>query len=70
MMPKMDGFETLKEIRKHNEYKNIPVVALTAYAMLDDKDIIDKSGFDDIITKPIDILAITSKLNKLFVNRI
>lgn len=70
MMPKMDGFETLKEIRKHNEYKNIPVIALTAYAMLDDKDIIDKSGFDDIITKPIDILAITSKLNKLFVNRI
>lgn len=66
MMPKMDGFETLKEIRKHKEYDGIPVVALTAYAMLDDKDIINKSGFEDIITKPIDTITITNKLNNIF----
>ena len=66
MMPKMDGFETLKEIRKHKEYDGIPVVALTAYAMLDDKDIINKSGFEDIITKPIDTITMTNKLNYIF----
>jgi signal transduction histidine kinase/DNA-binding response OmpR family regulator len=66
MMPKMDGFETLKEIRKNREFDKIPVVALTAYAMIDDKDIINKSGFNDIITKPIDTLALTTKLNEIF----
>ena len=66
MMPKMDGFETLKEIRKNREYDKIPVVALTAYAMIDDKDIIDKSGFSDVITKPIDTVAITNKINEIF----
>jgi len=66
MMPKMDGFETLKEIRKSREYDKIPVVALTAYAMIDDKDIISKSGFNDIITKPIDTKALTSKIGELF----
>ena len=66
MMPKMDGFETLKEIRKNREYDKVPVVALTAYAMIDDKDIINKSGFNDIITKPIDTLALTTKLKEIF----
>jgi CheY-like chemotaxis protein len=66
MMPKMDGFETLKEIRKNREFDKIPVVALTAYAMIDDKDIINKSGFNDIITKPIDTLSLTTKLNEIF----
>lgn len=66
MMPKMDGFETLKEIRKNREYDKVPVVALTAYAMIDDKDIINKSGFNDIITKPIDTLVLTTKLKEIF----
>ncbi|MDZ7766206.1 MAG: response regulator [Melioribacteraceae bacterium] len=69
MMPKMDGFETLREIRKHPEYEEIPVVALTAYAMLDDKDIIDKSGFDDVLTKPIDSVRITAKLKEILKNK-
>ncbi len=66
MMPKMDGFETLREIRKHPEYNEVKVIALTAYAMLDDKDIIDRSGFDEVITKPIDSKVISEKLNEIF----
>jgi hypothetical protein len=34
--------------------------------MIDDKDIINKSGFNDIITKPIDTLALTTKLKEIF----
>ncbi len=70
MMPKMDGFETLKEIRKHAEYDEIPVIAITAYAMLDDKEIVDKSGFNDIITKPIDSEVIHSKLRIILNKRV
>lgn len=53
MMPKMDGFETIKNIRKNLDFRGLKVIALTAYAMLDNKEVIEKNGFDDIITKPI-----------------
>jgi len=53
MMPKMDGFETIKNIRKNLDFRELKVIALTAYAMLDNKEVIEKNGFDDIITKPI-----------------
>ena len=63
MMPQMDGFETIKRIRSEKKYFNIPVIALTAYAMLDNKEVIEKNGFNDLVTKPINshILAATLK---------
>lgn len=64
MMPDMDGFETIKKIRETEKFKNIQVIALTAHAMLDDKYIIEQSGFDDIITKPIDINSLKIKINQ------
>ena len=42
MMPQMDGFQTIKKIREDDLLKNINVLALTAYAMLSDKEIIEK----------------------------
>lgn len=65
MMPLMDGFETIKRIRSDKRLSNIPVVALTAYAMLDNKEIIEKNGFDDLVTKPIDSQLLSAKLNKI-----
>ncbi|MEW6701302.1 MAG: response regulator, partial [Bacteroidota bacterium] len=64
MMPQMDGFETIKRIRGEKRFARIPVIALTAYAMLDNKDIIEKNGFDDLVTKPINSQMISSKLKK------
>lgn len=64
MMPELDGFETIKHIRKNDSTKNLCVIALTAYAMLDDKQIIEQSGFDDVITKPIDVNSLKIKINK------
>lgn len=52
-MPIMDGIETIKNIRSHHEYANIPVVALTAQAIIGDRDKFMPYGFNGYITKPI-----------------
>jgi len=66
MMPQMDGFETIKRIRKIYDVDKLPVVALTAYVMLENKEIIHKNGFNDLITKPIKRQEIEFKLKKIF----
>jgi CheY-like chemotaxis protein len=70
MMPQMDGFETIKRIRSDKRLSKIPVVALTAYAMLDNKGIIEKNGFDDLVTKPINSQLLSAKLKKILKNKI
>jgi len=63
-LPKMDGKEVVKILKSTEETKNIPVIALTASAMLDDKDSFLKAGCDDFVSKPIDIEIILNKLNE------
>ncbi len=60
MMPEMDGFETMKRIRSSSKYKNLPMLALTAKAMKDDKQKCIDSGANDYVTKPIDIEQLLS----------
>lgn len=56
MMPDMDGVETLHEIRKMGGiFKDLPIVLLTANAVSGVKDEMIKEGFDDFLSKPIDI---------------
>ena len=52
-LPEMDGFEATRIIRSMNS--NIPVIAQTAFAMSDDKEKMKQAGFDDYVSKPIDI---------------
>ncbi|MBI1937473.1 MAG: response regulator [Ignavibacteriales bacterium] len=66
MMPQMDGFETIKRIRSENKFADLPVVALTAYAMLDNKNIIERNGFNGLLTKPINFSLLESTV-KTFV---
>ena len=61
MMPEMDGIETLHVIRKLKDYSIPPVVALTANAITGMKEMYLKEGFDEYLSKPINI----SELNKL-----
>ena len=65
MMPVMDGFETIKNIRENPEWKNIPVFAVTARAMANDKEIILKQGFNDYIPKPVKSTIITFKIQQI-----
>ena len=64
MMPQMDGFETIKRIRADERFSRIPVLALTAYAMLDNKNVIEKNGFDDLVTKPVNSKILASKIKE------
>ncbi len=52
-LPNMDGVEVLKCLKEDEECKNIPVVALTAHAMVGDKEKFLQKGFDEYISKPI-----------------
>ena len=64
MMPVMDGFQTLRAIREKPEFKDIPVIAVTAKAMIEDREIILKQGFDSYITKPINSGVLAFRLTK------
>ena len=63
MMPEMDGIEATKRMRDMGY--NAPVVALTANALVGQAEIFLRNGFDDFISKPIDIRQLNSVLNKL-----
>lgn len=52
-MPKQDGFETASQLKAHPALKEIPIVAVTAFAMVGDRDRILAHGFDGYIAKPI-----------------
>jgi CheY-like chemotaxis protein len=64
MMPQMDGFQTIKRIKGEPKYSSIPIIALTAYAMLDNKGIIERNGFNDLITKPVNTVELEAKIKK------
>jgi CheY-like chemotaxis protein len=52
-MPRMDGNEATREIRKVSE--TVPIVAVTAYAFASDKERIMENGFNEYVSKPINV---------------
>jgi CheY-like chemotaxis protein len=60
MMPEMDGYEAMKHIRSKDKWKELPVIALTAKAMKEDKQKCIDAGANDYITKPIDVERLLS----------
>ncbi|MGV8877682.1 MAG: response regulator [Sphingobacteriaceae bacterium] len=62
MMPEMDGYETTMRIRKMPEYKKLPILAVTAKAMMGDRDKCIQAGASDYISKPVDIDQLISLL--------
>lgn len=53
-LPEMDGYAIASELMKHDELKNIPIIAVTSYAMMGDKEKAMKAGAIGYIEKPID----------------
>jgi len=62
MMPEMDGYEAIKEIRKDPQHKETPIIAITAKAMKEDRQKCLDAGASDYIAKPIEVTKLLSLL--------
>ena len=62
MMPEMNGYETMDAIRQLNQFRTLPILALTAKAMQGDREKCIAAGASDYITKPVDTEQLLSLL--------
>ena len=62
MMPEMDGYETMREIRKLARFRSLPIISLTAKAMKGDRKKCIEAGASDYITKPVNTEQLLSLL--------
>lgn len=64
LMPVMDGITATQNIRSNPSYKNIPIIALTANAIIEEKDKCLKAGMNDFISKPYKVKDIQAAIIK------
>ncbi|MBD2838276.1 response regulator [Pseudomonas sp. JM0905a] len=64
MMPEMDGFETMRQIRQHKQFEALPMIALTAKAMKGDREKCIDAGASDYVSKPVNTEQLLSLIRK------
>jgi CheY-like chemotaxis protein len=64
-MPRLDGFETTKKLRGDPEFKDTPIIALTALAMPNDRQRCLDAGMNEYLSKPVNLKTL-SKTIKAF----
>ncbi len=64
MMPEMDGYEAIDKIRNDEKLAGIPIIAVTAQAMVGDREKALAAGADNYASKPIDVDLLTGILNE------
>jgi two-component system cell cycle response regulator DivK len=63
-LPGIDGIEATRIIKNNLKYKDVPIIALTAYAMKGDKERIHEAGLDGYISKPIHVADFMATMEK------
>ncbi len=61
-LPRKDGWEATREIKADETIKHIPIIALTAHAMLGDRERALEAGCDDYVSKPINLSELSGKI--------
>ncbi len=69
-MPGTSGFELLAQVRKHEDWSGIPVIAITAYAMPGDRDRILQAGFTGYLAKPLKVMELAQDLQTLIATKV
>ncbi len=69
MMPEMDGYQSIQQIRLQPQYRKLPVIAVTAKAMTGDREKCINAGASDYITKPVDTDQLISLLRVWLYNK-
>ena len=67
-LPIVDGWEATRRLKADDRLKHIPVIALTAHAMANDRDKALEAGCDDYDTKPIELPRLLAKMDALLVH--
>jgi two-component system cell cycle response regulator DivK len=67
-LPGIDGTETLRRLREGSLGRDVPVVAVTAFAMAEDRERASRAGFDGFVEKPISVRELPGQV-EAFINR-
>ena len=67
-LPIINGWDATREIKSNDKTSNIPIIALTAHAMAEDRKKALEAGCDEYDTKPIEFEGLLKKINKLIGN--
>ncbi len=62
MMPEMDGYEAMRRLRAMESFRKVPIIALTAKAMAQDKDLCIAAGASDYLAKPVEVKRLFSMM--------
>jgi CheY-like chemotaxis protein len=66
-MPVLDGWKTQTELRNDPRHRHLPIIALTAHAMIGDEEKVLSAGFDGYLTKPVSIATLANQIKRILV---